>query len=75
MLTRTLLCKMQNKHLRAGGATPARLEIQGVPPVAVEALLDYCYKDKSVITHSSLDNNGNVYHHSHFSLIMCAILS
>ena len=35
-------------HFRAGGATPARLEIQGVPPVAVEALLDYCYKDKSV---------------------------
>jgi len=30
---------------KAGGATPARLEIQGVPPVAVEALLDYCYKD------------------------------
>ena len=34
---------------RAGGATPARLEVQGVPPVAVEALLDYCYKDKYVI--------------------------
>ena len=27
---------------------PARLEIQGVPPIAVEALLDYCYKDKLV---------------------------
>ena len=42
---------MQNvkSQFRAGGATPARLEIHGVPPVAVEALLDYCYKDKSVI--------------------------
>ena len=61
---------MQNgkHHLRAGGVTPARLEIQGVPPVAVEALLDYCYKDKSVITHSPLDNDADVYHHSHFSL-------
>lgn len=26
-------------------SSPARLEIQGVPPVAVEALLSYCYKD------------------------------
>ena len=33
---------------RAGGVNPARLEIQGVPPIAVEALLDYCYKDKLV---------------------------
>ena len=33
---------------------PARLEIQGVPPIAVEALLDYCYKDKLVSASSNI---------------------
>jgi len=30
---------------KTGTGTPARLDIHGVPPIAVEALLDYCYKD------------------------------
>jgi hypothetical protein len=29
-----------------GGSGTSKLEIEGVPPIAVENLLEYCYKDR-----------------------------
>ena len=31
---------------KSGGGGVCKLEIQDIPPIAVEGLLEYCYKDK-----------------------------
>ena len=37
---------LNSGHTRSAGGGPSKLEIQNVPPVAVESLLQYCYKDR-----------------------------
>ena len=36
---------VSNDRAPMGGGT-SKLEIEGVPPIAVENLLEYCYKDR-----------------------------